>query len=281
MMRKTILLASLGLWLCACQSDEKQAQERLQQARDAYERGDYNDAKLQIDSIKILYPKAFDVRKEGIALMQQVELKEQEITLAYLDSALAAKQKELEAIKGKYVFEKDEEYQQMGHYLCPSQVLEKNLHRSYLRFQVDENGIMSMTSIYCGARSIHHTAVKVTAPDGSFAETPVARDSYETTVLGEKIEKAEFTTDRDGGVIRFLCLNSDKEIRIDYLGGQPYTTRMTPADRQAAAAIGELGQLLRAISGIKAQQKEAHLKTRFIQRKKSEREAKEERRSSE
>ncbi len=31
---------------------------------------------------------------------------------------------------------------------------------------------MSMTSIYCGAHNIHHVAVKVTAPDGSFAETP-------------------------------------------------------------------------------------------------------------
>ena len=36
-----------------------------------------------------------------------------------------------------------------------------------------------MTSIYCGAHNIHHVAVKVTAPDGSFAETPAAKDSYE------------------------------------------------------------------------------------------------------
>ena len=53
------------------------------------------------------------------------------------------------------------------------------MHRSYLRFQVNEQGIMSMTSIYCGAGNIHHNKVKVIAPDGSFAETPSSKDSYE------------------------------------------------------------------------------------------------------
>mgnify|MGYP006914993219 CR=1 FL=1 len=43
-----------------------------------YERGDYEEAKLQIDSIKILYPKAFEARKAGQALMLDVETKAQQ-----------------------------------------------------------------------------------------------------------------------------------------------------------------------------------------------------------
>ena len=61
---------------------------------------------MQIDSIKILYPKAFEARREGIGLMQQVELKEQEKTLVYLDSLLQQKQGELDALKGKFTLEK-------------------------------------------------------------------------------------------------------------------------------------------------------------------------------
>ena len=109
----------------------------------------------------------------------------------------------------------------------------KNLHRSFLRFQVDENGVMSMTSIYCGAHNIHHVAVKVTAPDGSFAETPAAKDSYETTDLGEKIEKADFKLGEDGNVMGFLYLNKDKNIKVNYQGERPYSITMTAADRQA------------------------------------------------
>ena len=70
-----------------------------------------------------------------------------------------------DAIKDKFTLEKDAEYQQIGNYLWPTQTVEKNLHRSYLRFQVNEQGIMSMTSIYCGSNNIHHVGVKVIAPD--------------------------------------------------------------------------------------------------------------------
>lgn len=115
--------------------------------------------------------------RSGIVL--EVELKAQQEILAFLDSALQAKQAAFDAIKGKYTLEKDAEYQQVGNYIWPTQAIEKNLHRSFLRFQVSEQGIMSMTSIYCGAGNIHHVGVKVMTPDGSFAETPTSKDSYE------------------------------------------------------------------------------------------------------
>lgn len=275
-MKKAAILACLCCTLFSCSNVEKKASEKLQVARAAYERGDYNEAKIQIDSIKILYPKAFETRREGIGLMQQVELKEQENSLVYLDSMLREKQKELDAIKGNFTFEKDAEYQKIGNYLHPSQVIEKNLHRSFLRFQVDENGLMSMTSIYCGPHNIHHVAVKVTAPDGSFAETPASKDSYETTDLGEKIEKADYKLGEDGNVIGFIYLNQDKNIRVNYLGERPYATTLTPNDRKAAAEVYELAKILSSITEIKKNMDEANLKIEFVKRKMQEREDKKE-----
>jgi hypothetical protein len=273
-MKKVILLACLCGTLFACEDVEKKAGEKLQAARQAFELGNYSEAKMQIDSIKILYPKAFETRRAGIGLMQEVELKEQEKSLTYLDSMLQVKQAEFDAVKGKYTFEKDAEYQKIGHYLHPSQVLEKNLHRSYLRFQVDETGVMSMTSIYCGSHNIHHVAVKVTAPDGSFAETPASKDSYETTDLGEKIEKADYKLGEDGNVMGFLYLNKDKNIKVNYQGERPYSTNMTPADRQALASVYELAQLLSSMTEIRKNMEEANLKIEFVKKKMQERESK-------
>ena len=270
-MKKVTLLACLCCTLLSCENVEKKAGEKLQTARAAFERGDFSEAKMQIDSIKILYPKAFETRREGIGLMQQVELKEQEKTLVYLDSLLQQKQGELDALKGRFTLEKDAEYQQIGNYLHPSQVIEKNLHRSYLRFQVNETGQMSMTSIYCGAHNIHHVAVKVTAPDGSFAETPAAKDSYETTDLGEKIEKADFKLGEDGNVMGFLYLNKDKNIKVNYQGERPYSITMTTADRQALASVYELAQLLSSMTEIKKNMEEANLKIEFVKKKMEER----------
>ena len=272
MMKKLIIFFCGTLALTACGNGiEKKANEKLTIARAAYERGDYEEAKTQIDSIKILYPKAFEARKAGQELMLDVELKAQQEILAFLDSALQAKQAAFDAIKGKYTLEKDAEYQQVGNYIWPTQAIEKNLHRSFLRFQVSEQGIMSMTSIYCGAHNIHHVAVKVTAPDGSFAETPAAKDSYETTDLGEKIEKADFKLGEDGNVMGFLYLNKDKNIKVNYQGERPYSITMTAADRQALASIYELAQLLSSMTEIKKNMEEANLKIEFVKKKMEER----------
>ena len=265
-MKKPILfLTTLCCLLIACEDVEKKAGEKLQQARQAYEAGRYNEAKMQIDSIKILYPKAFDTRRAGIYLMQDVELAEQQKTLAYLDSLLQIRQAELEDQKGRFVLEKDTAYQQIGRYLAPAQVIEKNLHRSYLRFQTDETGMMSLTSIYCGKGNIHHTAVKVTAPDGTFAETPASKDSYETSDLGEKIEKADYKLGEDGGVILFVGQHKDQNLRVTYTGDRTYSTTLSRADRQAAVDVYQLSQLLSSITQIKKDMEEAERKIRFVE----------------
>lgn len=268
MMKHLIILFCGALALAACGNGiEKKANEKLTVAQAAYERGDFEEAKLQIDSIKILYPKAFETRKAGQELMLLVERKAQQKTLAYLDSTLQVKQQELNAIKGKFKLEKDAEYQTVGNYLWPTQTVEKNMHRSYLRFQVNEQGVMSMTSIYCGGSNIHHTAVKVMAPDGSFAETPASKDSYETTDLNEKIEKADYKLGEDGNVISFLNQNKDQNIRVEYVGDRKFTTTLSPTDRQAVASVYELAQILSAITQIQKEQEAAKLKIGFINKK--------------
>ena len=265
-MKKSVLLGTaLCCLLTACENVEKKAGEKLRQARLAYEAGRYNEAKTQIDSIKLLYPKAFDTRRAGIELMQDIELAEQQKTLAYLDSALQVRLTELESRKGRFVLEKDTVYQQTGHYLAPSQVIEKNLHRSYLRFQTDETGLMTLTSIYCGSRSIHHTSVKVTAPDGTFAQTPPSKDSYETSDLGEQIEKADYKLGEDGGVIQFVAQHKDQNLRVTYEGDRNQSTIMTRADRQAADEVYRLSLLLSSITQLKKDMEEAQMKIRFVE----------------
>lgn len=260
----TLVLAAL---LTACGSDDKKAGELFQRAELSFADGDYSLAKLQIDSIRTLYPKAFDVRKSAVRLMQQVDLKEQQKTLVYLDSVMAVKQAELDSIKGRFVLEKDTAYQEVGNYFYPTQVVEKNIGRSFLRGQVNELGEMSLTSIYCAGGNIHHTAVKVTAED-LFAETPASLDSYETTDLGKAIEKADYKLGNDGGVIAFLVANRDKKnIRLEFIGDRNYKTVMQPNDVKAIAELSELARILTGIEEIKKEQKEANLKIQFVTRK--------------
>lgn len=270
--------AGLAAWISAallagCGSDDKKADELIRRAELSFADGEYNLAKLQIDSVRTLYPKAFDARKAGVRLMQQVDLQEQRKTLVYLDSMMTVKQAELDSVKGRFVLEKDTAYQEVGNYFYPTQVVEKNIGRSFLRGQVNERGEMSLTSIYCGGGNIHHTAVKVSAGE-LFAETPPSSDSYETTDLGKAVEKADYKLGNDGGVVAFLAANRDKKnIRLEFVGDRNYKTVMQPNDVKAIAELSELARILTGIEEIKKEQKEANLKIQFVTRKIEEAEA--------
>jgi len=267
-MKKIVFSTILALSMLAGCGDggEKEALKRLQKAEAALQQDQFSEAKLQIDSIKILYPKAFEARKQGIKLMQQVDLKEQWKTLAYLDSALHAKQLQLDSIKGNFVLEKDTAYQEIGNWFYPTQVVEKNVGRSFLRAQVNELGEMSITSIYCAGGKLNHTSVKVSVGE-TFAETPVTKDSYITTDLGRTIEKADYKLGEEGGVAGFIVANADKNIQLTFIGDKTYRTAMQKSDRQAFVELTELARILSGMEGIRKQQKEANLKIQFVTRK--------------
>ena len=267
-MKKIGLSALLALaFLTGCgDGGEKQAQLHLQKAEQALLLENFNEAKLQIDSIKVLYPKAFEARKKGIKLMQQVDLKEQTKTLAYLDSALQVKQAQLDSIKGNFVLEKDTAYQDIGNYFYPTQTVEKSLGRSFLRGQVNELGEMSLTSIYCAGGKLNHTSVKVSVGE-LFAETPMSKDSYETTDLGKTIEKSDYKVGEDGGVVGFIIANQDKNIQLQFIGDKTYRTAMQKTDRKAIVELAELARILSGMEEIRKQQKEASLKIQFVSRK--------------
>ena len=259
------LLALVALTGCS-DGGEKEAQIRLQKAETALQQENFSEAKLQIDSIKVLYPKAFEARKQGIKLMQQVDLKEQGKTLVYLDSMMQVKQAQLDSIKANFILEKDTAYQEIGNWFYPTQVVEKNVGRSFLRAQVNELGEMSLTSIYCAGGKLNHTSVKVSVGD-TFAETPMTKDSYTTSDLGRTIEKADYKVGEDGGVAGFIVANQDKNIQLTFIGDKTYRTAMQKNDRKAIAELTELARILSGMEEIRKQQKEANLKIQFVTRK--------------
>ena len=267
-MKKTGLSALLALSVLAGCGDggEKAAQLHLQKAEKALQMEMFSEAKSQIDSIKVMYPKAFEARKQGIKLMQQVDLKEQQKTLVYLDSAMQVKQVQFDSIKGNFVLEKDTAYQEIGNWFYPTQVVEKNVGRSFLRGQVNELGEMSLTSIYCAGGQVNHTSVKVSVGD-TFAETPMSNDSYTTTDLGKTIEKADYKVGEDGGVVGFIQANQDKNIQLTFIGDKTYRTAMQKNDRKAIVELAELARILSGMEEIRKQQKEANLKIQFVTRK--------------
>ena len=123
---------------------KKAAQQLLERAQVAYQTGRLEEAIQLADSIGVLYPKVYEVRHAANRLGYDITKSQLLRDVNFIDSVLSVKRPELEAILPRFTYERDTVYQQTGRYLWPTQVIEKNTSRSYLRFQTEENGKMSL-----------------------------------------------------------------------------------------------------------------------------------------
>ncbi|MBE6302767.1 MAG: hypothetical protein E7089_02385 [Bacteroidales bacterium] len=270
-MKKTvyclITIISMTLFAACGESIEEKAQRSLQSARAAYEAGNFQNAKIELDSLKILYPKAFNARREAMKLMREVELAEQQRSVACFDSMLVAKRAELdEVLKADIIFEKDEKYQDIGNFMIASQAPMKNLMNSYLRGQVDENGVLTITSIYRG-KAISHSKVKVSVGD-SYAESDNPISNYTSKHLGVTTERVDFRFGKDEGIIGFIVLNAEKSIKVELTGKSSYAYTMRKDDVRAITKLYDLSMLLRSIRECEAARQEAQRHIEFIERNK-------------
>ena len=267
-------MAIIALATSCKENVEKQASKHLDNAKEAFSIGNFNLAKQEIDSIRILYPKAFETRKHGIRLMQQVEEAEQLRALEYEDSMIVAATAAFEKIKGDYVFEKDERYQDIGLYTIKSQAPTRNIDRTYIRAQVDEQGKMTLISSYSGSSYLHHDWLKLSVDD-KYVDTPVSNDRHEFKDLDVCYERVSFINGNDGGAAAFISANKDADIRFTlYRQTGPDSSRpvyrnlkMTKDDRYAIAKLYDLSQILLALEEHKNLRAEAERHLMFIRSK--------------
>ena len=261
----TALLLLLPLLFTACKEDpEAPARPWLAAAQEAFASGECDRAKSCIDSIRILCPRAIETRRTALELLREVEKSEALRTIAYTDSVLALTQTTLERLTPTFVFERDAAYQDLGLFSMASQDLLRNRGRNFLRAVTDEKGRMTLTSLYNGSSYIHHRAVRVSA-GGTFAETPVSTDPYESSNAVQKTERCDFVLGADGGVIDFIALHAGESVKVEYLGEKTYATNLTRDDTRAIASVLELARTLQTREQMLSIGDEAHRKLQFFE----------------
>jgi hypothetical protein len=271
-MRRILAVAALSALIISCAENvEKLAGRHLNNAKEAFSIGNYNVAKQEIDSIRILYPKAFEARKQGIKLMQQVEEAEQMRAIEYEDSMITVAQAAFDQIKAGYAFQKDEQYQDLGLYTIKSQDPTRNTDRTYIRAQVDELGRMTLISSYRGSSYIHHDWLKLSVGD-LYVDTPESKDRHEFKDLDVCYEWLSFINGNDGGAAAFISANKDANITYTlYRKTGPDSSRpvyrnlkMTKDDRYAIAKLYELSLVLSTLDEHKKAREEADRHLKFI-----------------
>lgn len=239
---------ALALALTGCDNTKREAQERLEKARTYYENNDFFAARSEIDSLRAQYPKEIEALKEALTLMRQVDLKEAERNIAFCDSLMPIRLHEADSLKAGFTFEKDSAYEEIGNYIWKQQTIERNVQRCYVRCGVDENGEMYLASVYYGGHPIDHTSIKLSTPEGLYAETAsIPYDggvNYHFKDMGSTTEVVTYKGTNAQDAIKFIYDHAQERIRVEYKGGKPYIIYMAEADKKALVATYNLATAL-------------------------------------
>jgi len=251
-------------------AQEKQADERLKHIEQLINENSLNAAKIEIDSIHLLFPRLVEKRKIAAAFEDTIVRRESSRSLAYCDSILPIKKQEVDSIQKNFRFEKNETYQQFGNYIYKTQRTEDNSNRIYLKAYVDENADLYLISNYCGAK-IEHTSVEVAANE-LFAHT----DTIETTNpayhsfndAGAHWETLTFKNMEDKGLTAFVAQYSLSKIKVTLHGKKSFVYYLEAADKKAIMETYHLWIVKKDVAQLQKEIKKATIKIERINKRK-------------
>ena len=252
--RNLLLAFTAGLALTNCAEDvEKQAQPYLTRAKQSHENQQYALAKLQLDSIKLLYPKAFETRAQANDLLIEVELSEARTSKHYTDSLLAECTARAATLSTALYLDKDAKYQDYGTYYATQHRTEKNVGKSYLRPQTSEqDGAFTITAYYRGKPIGAHT-LRFTASDGSYVELQPTAEPYVMSDATGRTERTDFAATPD--VAHFVAQHPSVKATLIGKDGKAQMP-FAKTDAQALTQVAELAATLQATATLQAQQQE-------------------------
>ncbi len=270
-MKKLIACLTLAAALAGCDNAAEQARVHLEKARAYYENNEFFAARSEIDSLRAHFPKEFKALKEALSLMREIDLKEAGRNIAYCDSLMPIRLHESDSLKAGFTFEKDTLYEEIGNYIWRQQTIERNVQRCYVRCGVNENGEMYLASVFFGGKPIGHTHIKVSTPDGLFAETaPIPYDggvNYRFEDMGSTTEVVTYKAEKGQDAIKFIYDNAGKRIKVEYLGGKPYVIYMADADKKALVATYNLATTLSDICRMTREKGKALKRIAYLNRR--------------
>jgi len=257
-MKNVFLFLVAAVLLFSCDSEKKSASALLLRAEQMFTQTGYDEALNLIDSIKILYPRQYEVLTQGVYLRRKVEKAKADIFIRQCDSILPLLDSEIDSIKRSFVYEKDTEYDEVGRFFDKTQKIENKIQRSYLKCWTDENGNFFLASVYYGKTPIHHTSLRVVLPDGSYTETEtVAPDgglNYTFSDLGMTTEVVTYRSGKDGGTSLFIFDNQERPLKAEYLGGKRFVQQVSLSDKKAIAQTLQFATLLKERAELKEKQ---------------------------
>lgn len=213
-------------------------------------------------------PTVAELRAEK-ARLDSIDCLNQQRTIRYTDSLLSLQMPVVDEMLRTFVYEKNETYEDHGHYVHRLLKTSSNTSRCFLQAYVSDNRITSVRSYYYGARPINHTTLVLSAvgEEGVLFRTSGHLHSFDVEGVHETV-----TIEGDDAlaVLRFIDGYGDGKIRIQLFADSETpkaTYYLSDTEKQALRETFALGVQMNDIHLLEQQQRQATLKVDKYTRK--------------
>lgn len=240
----------LLFWSCG-PSQRELAVHQINLAKNVMANGDTLAALEIIDSVKILYHDAKvqigvaqNIRK--VTLQQMID--KRKLQLIKLDSIIVDLEKNF--LKEKTEFDK---YWQYNH---KQQTLNRSWDRSFLQVNLDERGMMYLSSNYMGKEWLSHTGIRVY--DGKMQakseRVPVGDAlNHQSDFMDYKWERVSYMNGKADSIIHFIAQNSSLHLKCVFLGSRYYYILLEKFDVDAIVDALKLSDAIKKRDNIEAE----------------------------
>lgn len=264
--RTLILFTGLLLALSCNKNNNPEAIQYLNNIRSVYEKGEYKTAILKIDSMEVLFPKAFDEIKEALALKQEVRRASDEKQITDCDLLLSTYRPKIDSIKRFFVYRKEKE-DDYGIYI-PKTIAGDVPSAITLRSGVNDNGSMYIESVYIGIHT--HQIIRASTKDGKFAESlPIEGDGFVFRFIhmNKQYEIIQATSAHDNGLAKFLFAYANSPLTISLKGSGTTTFALSSIQRKAIADSYQLSQFMLQADSLNNAKDKAQLRIKYLDAK--------------
>jgi len=259
----------------ACGNKDEGAISYINEARLLYSQNEFDKARQIIDSLHTHYPKAYEQRKAGMALLDTIRRAENQYIISKSDSLIGLYSPELEKMKSSFLFRRNRQYQETGEYI-PKESASDVLTYTTLRSGVLEDGQLFLESVFLGQQK--HSKIKVTSKDGSFLESlPVTDDglNYRFSNMEKNYEIIRFAGKAENGIGKYIHVYKGQPLQLTLEGGGgKYSYTLSQTIKSAVSKSFQLSTMILQLDSLKKLREEAQFKIYYLDNKKGE-EAKE------
>lgn len=232
-------------------SAEEIASKRFQEAEKYYQLKEFNNAKLMLDTIIEDQKNVIEYYTRAKDLLRTITIEEQKNNIAFLDSMLLEKEKELAPLMKNFTITDEYKKKVLVH---RRQKTTNSYNRTYIRSHLDLDGNFYISSHYCGEIHINHNQIKVYNKGKSVTSEKIPFDEFNNRKFNDGELKWEIVNYKDGydnGIIDFIAQNVNAPLKAQFKGKKNHYILLEKFDKQAISDGYEISFILKEVSRLK------------------------------